>query len=201
MEGFTGIGHSVEDCLYKAKWEMTEHVELLRQRGLPAPEINRDPTIVVQNVKEGSTMSRIESAVSLFNKGYSCSQAVLSTYGPQYGLDEAAALRLATAFGAGMGRMADTCGAVTGAFMVLGLKHGTTLPDDREGKERTYQRVRQFASRFKARCGSAVCRDLLGCDISTPEGLDLARQRGLFATACPRFVQTAAEILEELLAS
>ena len=52
LEGFTGIGHSVEDCLYKAKWGMREHVELLRERGLPVPEINVDPKIVIQNAKE-----------------------------------------------------------------------------------------------------------------------------------------------------
>jgi predicted RNase H-like HicB family nuclease len=52
LEGFTGIGQSVEDCLYKAKWGMREHVELLRQRGLPVPETNRDPKIVIQNSKQ-----------------------------------------------------------------------------------------------------------------------------------------------------
>jgi predicted RNase H-like HicB family nuclease len=51
LEGFTGIGHSVEDCLYKAKWGMREHVELLRERGLPVPETNADPKIVIQNAK------------------------------------------------------------------------------------------------------------------------------------------------------
>jgi predicted RNase H-like HicB family nuclease len=52
LEGFTGIGHSVEDCLYKAKWGMREHVGLLRDRGLPVPEKNLDPKIVIQNTKE-----------------------------------------------------------------------------------------------------------------------------------------------------
>jgi predicted RNase H-like HicB family nuclease len=52
LEGFTGIGHSVEDCLYKAKWGMREHVGLLRERGLPVPEKNPDPKIMIQNAKE-----------------------------------------------------------------------------------------------------------------------------------------------------
>ena len=52
LEGFTGIGHSVEDCLYQAKWGMLEHVEVLRERGLPVPAINADPSIVIQNAKE-----------------------------------------------------------------------------------------------------------------------------------------------------
>lgn len=52
LEGFSGIGHSVEDCLYKAKWGMREHVELLRQHGLPVPKPNPDPTVTIQNTKE-----------------------------------------------------------------------------------------------------------------------------------------------------
>lgn len=54
LEGFTGIGHSVEDCLYKAKWGMREHVELLREQNLPVPKPNPDPTITIQNAKEQS---------------------------------------------------------------------------------------------------------------------------------------------------
>ncbi|MGA9994644.1 MAG: hypothetical protein WBP93_04470 [Pyrinomonadaceae bacterium] len=56
LEGFTGIGHSVEDCLYKARWGMEEHVSLLREQGLPVPETNLNPTITVQNEQ------RLESA-------------------------------------------------------------------------------------------------------------------------------------------
>jgi len=52
LEGFSGIGHSVEDCLYKAKWGMREHVELLREQGLPVPKPNADPKITIQNTKE-----------------------------------------------------------------------------------------------------------------------------------------------------
>lgn len=51
LEGFTGVGHSVEDCLYKAKWGMREHVELLRERNLPVPTPNPDPSITIHNEK------------------------------------------------------------------------------------------------------------------------------------------------------
>jgi predicted RNase H-like HicB family nuclease len=54
LEGFSGIGHSVEDCLYKAKWGMKEHVELLLQQQLPAPPVNPDPRIVIQNEQQHS---------------------------------------------------------------------------------------------------------------------------------------------------
>jgi predicted RNase H-like HicB family nuclease len=49
LEGFAGIGHSVEDCLYQAKWGMKEHIDLLRERGLPIPQKNADPKITIQN--------------------------------------------------------------------------------------------------------------------------------------------------------
>ena len=93
--------------------------------------------------------------------------------------------------------MAETCGAVTGAMMVLGLEHGNTAPD-REAKERVYEQVREFAQRFRARNGSLLCRELLGCDISTPEGLQQAREADFVLKICPKFVRDAAEILEEM---
>lgn len=142
-------------------------------------------------------MRKAEEALTRFGQGFSCSQAVLAAYAPELGLDEQAALRIASGFGGGMGCMAQTCGAVTGAFMVLGLKYGPANAD-REAKEAIYARVRQFAERFKARNGSADCRDLLSCDISTPEGLRHARETGLFKQKCPKFVQDACEILDGL---
>ena len=144
-------------------------------------------------------MNRHAAAVATFKEGYSCSQAILVAYAEDLGLPRATALRIASGFGAGMGRLAETCGAVTGAVMVLGLKHGGTAADDRDAKEKTYQRVQDFVRRFQARCGSATCRHLLGCDISTPAGLQQAQDQGLTVTLCPQFVHAAAEVLEELL--
>jgi C_GCAxxG_C_C family probable redox protein len=94
-----------------------------------------------------------------------------------------------------------TMSRVTGAFMVLGLKHGPTEPNDQTGRETVYERVREFAKRFEARNGTTVCRNLIQCDIDTPDGLAMARQEKLFATVCPKFIQDAAEILEEMLNS
>ena len=142
-------------------------------------------------------MSRIETALSRYAQGFNCSQAVLSAYARQFGLDDETAAKIALGFGGGMGRMADTCGAVTGAFMVLGLKFGQGLPD-REAKERIYARIKDFAERFNERNGSLVCRNLLDCDISTPEGQRRAREMELFTKTCPKFVRDVCEILEEM---
>lgn len=140
-----------------------------------------------------------ETAVASFKEGFSCSQAILSAYANQFSLDRDTALRLAGGFGGGMGRMAHTCGAVTGAFMVIGLRHSGTRADDREAKEKTYQLVWEFTKRFEARHRSIVCRDLLGCDISIPEGFEQAKREGRIPATCPKLVHDAAEILEEIL--
>lgn len=144
-------------------------------------------------------MNRCDTAEALFRQGYSCSQAVLAAFSEELGLDRESALKVAAGFGGGMGRMAETCGAVTGAVMVLGLRHGSTRADDKPSKEKTYERVREFVARFKALHGSVVCRELLGCDISTPSGSQQARDQQLTTTLCPKFVRGAVEVLEKLL--
>ena len=143
--------------------------------------------------------NRSDKAVSIFKEGINCSQSVLSCFAADLGLDKDMALKLAAGFGGGMGRMAQTCGAVTGAYMVIGLKHGAITGQDKAAKEHTYQVVRDFNDRFKARNQSLTCKELLKCDISTPVGFDEAKQKGLLTTICPKMVRDAVEILEEML--
>ena len=95
--------------------------------------------------------------------------------------------------------MGQTCGAVTGAMMVIGLKHGRTRPEDEEAKEKTYSLVVELARRFRKRHGSLVCRELIGFDLSTAEGHEQAKRRGVFENLCPEFVGDAVTILEELI--
>ena len=144
-------------------------------------------------------MNRVERAVSCFKEGFSCSQAILSSYGEQFGLNREIALKVSGTFGGGMARMGETCGAVTGAFMAIGLKYGNARVEDKQAKERAYSLVREFVDRFKSRNGSIVCRELLGYDISTPEGMKLVKEKKLTTTLCPKFVQDAAEIIEQIL--
>jgi C_GCAxxG_C_C family probable redox protein len=139
-------------------------------------------------------------ALAQFDKGYACSQSVFSAYAEDLGLDQETALKIAGPFGGGMGRKAETCGAVTGALMALGLKYGATDPEDKETKEKTYKLARQFLDRFEARHGSSRCKELLGWDISTPAGHEAAKYRRLFSTLCPKYVAAAAEILDDIFA-
>jgi C_GCAxxG_C_C family probable redox protein len=114
-------------------------------------------------------------------------------------MDEQTALRVACGFGGGVGRLGLTCGAVTGAVMVIGLKYGKVKADDDAAKEKTYALVQEFARRFRARAKSLNCTELLGFDLGTPEGREQVKARNLAMTVCEKAVRDAAEILEELL--
>lgn len=144
-------------------------------------------------------MNRVDHAVTCFRQGLACSQAILSTYGTEFGLDRETALRLGDGFAGGMAGLGNTCGAVVGSIMVIGLKHGRIKASDRRAREKTIEVVREFVRRFESRNSSAVCRELLGCEIDTPGKVKAARKRGVFSTICPKAVRDAAEILEEIL--
>ncbi len=144
-------------------------------------------------------MKKKERSKTLFEEGFCCSQAVFSTYAEHWGFDREVFLKISDAFGAGIGGMAATCGAVTGAIMTIGLKHGRTHPDDDEAKQKTRTLVKEFVKRFTERNGSIECKQLLGVDISIPEAMELAEKKGLFDTLCPKLIESAVDILEELL--
>ena len=96
--------------------------------------------------------------------------------------------------------MGETCGAVTGAFMVIGLLNHARQGDSRgEIKERLYGCVQDFVKEFKSRNKSIKCKDLLGCDLSTPEGRKTFKKKDLINTSCVKYVQDAAEIIEKLI--
>lgn len=135
-------------------------------------------------------------ATAHFAQGFNCAQAVLAAFAPALGLDETTALRIASPLGGGIARRGQVCGAVTGALMALGLARGASTP---EGKEKTYRLAGEFLRRFEERHATLLCHDLIGCDMSTPQGLLQARQSGVFQSLCPRFVQSAAEIVREML--
>ncbi|MCG3181161.1 MAG: hypothetical protein BIFFINMI_03536 [Phycisphaerae bacterium] len=145
-------------------------------------------------------MSCADKAVGLFSGGCNCSQAVLAACSQGRGLDEAAALRVASGFGGGIGQRGESCGALTGGLMALGLALGHDRTAGPEAKQRTYGLVREYIHRFQTRHGFTDCRDLLGLDLSTDEGRQLAKERNTHANVCPKFVRTAAEVFEQMVA-
>ena len=144
-------------------------------------------------------MKKSECSKQCFSNGFNCAQAVFSTYCNELGLDQEIALRIAGGFGGGMGHIGETCGAVTGAIMLIGLKHGKVKAYDNPARERTYALVQEFTRRFVERNGSVKCTELLGCDISSPKELVNAREERLFETICPKLVEDSSEIIEVLL--
>jgi C_GCAxxG_C_C family probable redox protein len=144
-------------------------------------------------------MNNYEMATARFQQGFNCSQSVFSTFAEQMGVDRETALKIACAFGGGMGRLGETCGAVTGALMVIGLKYGMINAEDQAAKDKTYAVAREFMRRFNEQYGETTCKALLGVDISTPEGMAQAREQNLFHSICPNYVGDAVAILEEIL--
>ena len=108
-------------------------------------------------------------------------------------------MKITTGFGAGMARLQEVCGAVTGAFMVIGAKHGNVDAADRPSVGKTYQGVRKFAERFRELHGTILCRELLGgIDLNTDEGQKVLKEKNLSKTVCAQCVRDAAKILEEI---
>lgn len=143
-------------------------------------------------------MSKADDACKCFDEGFNCAQAVFSEYCEQFGLDKKTALKVSCGFGAGMGRMGETCGAVSGAYLLIGLKHGKFEKDDNASKEKTYALVQEFSKRFKQRNQSTICRELIKVDLLSGDRQTIDAQ---VKTVCPKMVRDACEIVEELLFS
>ena len=126
-----------------------------------------------------------------------CAQAVFGAYAGELGIPQPTASKIAQGLGAGMGRSGSMCGAVTASALVIGMKVPDSA-DERSRREQVYGLVKEFIKRFTARHGSTNCTDLLGCDLSTPEGLAAARKQDVFAGKCPGLVASAVTIIEEL---
>ncbi len=144
-------------------------------------------------------MSPADRALALFKEGFSCSQAVLAAYAECFGLSRNLALRIAQPFGGGIAKSGDWCGAVTGAFLVIGLKYGRVRADDAAAKDKTYALVQEFVRLFKEKHGTARCNELLGCDIGTAAGQKEIEDKKLHQTVCEGLIRDAADILDRIL--
>lgn len=144
-------------------------------------------------------VNHTEAALALFREGYNCAQAVVFAFARESGVDRDTALRIASGFGGGIGHRQETCGAVTGALMVLGFLHGRALGEPKARTDATYALVEEFMRRFEARHGTCVCRELLwGCDFNTAAGECEFKERGYREARCAVFIRDAVRIVEEL---
>lgn len=141
-----------------------------------------------------------EQAVEFGLSGCSCSQSILRAFGNTYGITAETALRLGSGLSGGMGMMAGTCGAVSAAYLVLGLHYGESEPGDKDRRQIACAKVQEFASAFTLRRGSTECRI-----IAASQGIDLPAEwpqfmeQGLVREFCPHVIRDAAELLEILL--
>ena len=143
-------------------------------------------------------MSKVEASLDFFDS-YNCAQSVLCAYAAECGLEKDKALEAAVGFGGGMGRLQETCGAVTGAILVLGLSSGFKEGDGREKINESYAKVRRLMNDIISREGSVRCRDLLGCDFSTEEGQKEFREKNL-RDRCRNYIRLSCELLDKYLA-
>jgi len=144
-------------------------------------------------------MNKKESALMDLKNGFNCAQAVSSAFSEDFGINKEQTAKMACVLGAGMARSGEVCGAVSGAFMVIGMKYGSSKPQDTASKEKSYEMGVKFKNIFEAKHGTVMCRKLINTDISTPEGLKAARAKGVFENICTELVKDSVEILEGIL--
>ena len=142
-------------------------------------------------------MIKTEYGAEVFQSGFNCAQAVFSSFSEDYGLETAMACKIAGGLGSGA-RMAELCGAVSGAVLVIGLKHGQGTSAEADMKLKCNVETEEFMRRFRAANGDIVCRNLLKCDIATKDGREIAVDKGLFRTICKGLVVSAIKILIDM---
>jgi C_GCAxxG_C_C family probable redox protein len=139
-------------------------------------------------------------AVELFKNDYNCTQSVLSVFSEELGIKKDLALKLASPFGAGIAYMQETCGAVSGALMAIGLKFGKGENGTNEDKAIAYDMSHHFMAEFKKKHKTICCHELLdGINMSTPEGMKEIMELDYFRIRCACYVIDAVKITENII--
>ena len=145
-------------------------------------------------------MTKPETARALMiEHKINCAQTVLLTFHEDLGLGRETALKVASAFGGGMGRTGNRCGACTGAYIVIGLAQQISLDNPRASQDKIYDLVKEFDRRFTALHGTLTCKELVHVDLNTPEGQAEMKAKELHIPICSGLVADAARILGDML--
>lgn len=145
-------------------------------------------------------MNRSEQAKELFLSGYNCAQSVVLSFADDLKFSKELAQKMAAGFGGGMGKQQETCGAVTGAIMVLGLMKGEEVNNNDELKAAAYGGVKDLIHEFVASYKTTQCRELIGCDLNTREGSEKFKEEKIMENICAPCVKKAVQIIENLTA-
>ena len=143
--------------------------------------------------------SKKEMAVESFRSGLNCSQSVVSAYAEEMNFDRSLALSISCGFGGGMGRLQETCGAATGAFMVMGIHYCRKYNDNKERKETTYAAIQKFSKEFTVLHGTMNCMELINVDLKTADGHRLLKESNLSENVCEKCILDSIKITEEIL--
>jgi len=143
-------------------------------------------------------MEKHETAVKDFMEGYRCSQAVLAAYAQDFDLDINLARKISLPLAGGSG-VGGECGAVSGVYLVIGLKHGFAHPGDPEGVAMIIDKTRAFAEKFKSLHGEIDCPKLISLDVFSEKGHRMFVEKNIKAETCAHLVGDAVKILEEIL--
>ncbi|HIY08397.1 MAG TPA: C-GCAxxG-C-C family protein [Firmicutes bacterium] len=150
-------------------------------------------------------MTRADQAETLFRQGYGCCQAVAAAFAPELELPTETAIRLASGFSAGFGRLREVCGAFSALCLVAGQVWGYSDPLDQETKKALYRRIQGMAASLRQQHGSILCRELLaraGVADDGPQGSPQERTEAYYRSRpCVGFIRSAAALLEEQLAA
>jgi len=139
-----------------------------------------------------------KKACDNFELGYNCAQSVLLAFADTLGLEKDFALRLASSFGGGMGRLREVCGAVSAMFMIAGIIKGYNSPNDDISKAKHYKLVQDLAEKFKEKHGTIICRELLGLNDGADSYIPSKRTAEYYKERpCESCIKTAAEIIEK----
>lgn len=141
----------------------------------------------------------VEKAMINFRDGFSCSQSIFAAFSEGTGLDKETCFKISCGLGAGCSRTGQICGAVSGAYLAIGLKHGKSKPEDNDSRELTYKLVNDFNSNFLDYYPSLNCTDLIGCNLGIPDEQEKAKIEQKFETICAGIVKRTALILQDLL--
>lgn len=136
-------------------------------------------------------------AKKYFSNGFRCSQAVFAVFSEALGLKKELALKIATPFGGGFDR-GDYCGAYVGALMAIGLKYGSCQGNDDDAIEETKEMKALFEKEFLKTEKGLLCKEILGYDKSIPEELEVIKSQEIAKDICPKVVDRAVEIVEEI---
>lgn len=139
-------------------------------------------------------------AAELFLSGYNCAQSVAVAFCDVTGLEEKYTARMVSAFGGGMGRIREVCGAVSGMFFVLSLLYGYDTPGDDESKKRLYTDVQALAAKFREQCGSIICREILKNPPTDPKPSPRTAEY-YRVRPCARMVLVAGQLMDEFIAA